>query len=369
MRILVWYWGRRGGGAQFALALSAALARRKDCAVALSISRQGELIEDFRRLDLPMHEVSTYSSVAGFLVGTGRVPLLSTQLVNFAREWRADIVVSAMTHLWTPIVAPALARAGVAFVPVVHDAEPHQGDLSLLWNMRLRRELSAARAVVVLSQHVEQSLSSMASGLPMVRLSLGAAIAPEPRLPRHEGQFRFLFFGRLLPYKGLDLLRDAFRLLAQRRPEARLIVSGEGDIDLVAPGLRSMPGVTMSSGWVSEGQIGAVMAQADAVVLPYREASQSGVAPTAFAAGLPVIATRVGGLVQQLTPGVDSLLADAVSPRAVAKAMEEMMVPETYKLLAAGAAESGKRLSDWDGHTEQLLSSLQPFVSRGGSIS
>ena len=48
----------------------------------------------------------------------------------------------------------------------------------------------------------------------------------------------------------------------------------------------------------------------DALVLPYREASQSGIAPTALAAGRQVIATRVGGLVEQLEGNALATLCD-----------------------------------------------------------
>jgi glycosyltransferase involved in cell wall biosynthesis len=58
--------------------------------------------------------------------------------------------------------------------------------------------------------------------------------------------------------------------------------------------------VSVENRWVPEAEIGALIGWADALVLPYREASQSGVAGTALAARRTVIATRVGGLAEQL---------------------------------------------------------------------
>src|ERR1700761_5647210 len=222
MRVLLWYWGRRGAGAQIALAMTAALARRQDASVCVSISRQCELIDGFRRLDVPRQEVSTYSSLGGFLLGFARVPALTSQLVRLARDWRADAVVSIMTHTWTPLVAPALARAGIAFVPVVHDVEPHPGDNGLLWGWRLRSEMMAARAAFTLSGYAASELRKRFPKLPLLQLPLGSSFAAADRPPHHDGTVRFLFFGRLRSYKGLDLLRDAFRLLVARRPNARL---------------------------------------------------------------------------------------------------------------------------------------------------
>ena len=359
MRVLLWYWGRRGAGAQIALAMAAALIRRRDTSVCLSVSRQCELIDGFRNLELPRLEVDTYRSLGGFVLGLARVPLLASRLVQLARDWRADSVVSVMTHTWTPLVAPGLARAGIAFVPVVHDVRPHLGDNGFLWDWRLRTELASARAVFTLSSHVEAELHRCYPAIPVLRLPLGAFFPVVEKVPHQCGKFRFLFFGRLRTYKGLDLLRDAFRLLVVRRPEARLYVVGEGDALALAPGLDAVPGVVLSTRWVPEAAIGETMANADAIVVPYREASQSGVISAAFVAGLPVVATSVGAIPEQVMPGVDALIAAAVTPEALADAMERMMDPETYCALLIGAAASGRRLNNWDLHASKLVEGLR----------
>jgi glycosyltransferase involved in cell wall biosynthesis len=59
--------------------------------------------------------------------------------------------------------------------------------------------------------------------------------------------------------------------------------------------------VMVENRWAAETELGAVFGWADALILPYHEASQSGVAAAAIAAGRPVIATRVGGLSEQLS--------------------------------------------------------------------
>src|SRR4051812_8644023 len=122
MRLLLWYWGRRGAGGQLTLSLAEALSRHTDTRLALSLSRQADLLAEIEALGLPTDAVDTYGSAAGFLLNLPRVPFLTRRLVAQARDLRADAVVSVMTHLWTPLVAPALRRAGIPFVPLVHDA-------------------------------------------------------------------------------------------------------------------------------------------------------------------------------------------------------------------------------------------------------
>ncbi|MBU8537308.1 glycosyltransferase family 4 protein [Falsiroseomonas tokyonensis] len=358
MRILLWYWGRRGGGAQFTLGLAQALARRPGVTLSLSISRQGELLDGFRELSVSTDIVDTYRDLRGFATGLLRLPALTRRLQRSAAA--ADVVISGMTHVWTPLVAPALARAGRAFVPVVHDAAPHPGDFGWAWDWRLGRELDAARAAIALSDQVADALARRRPALPLIRMRLPALLAPAPRQDAlaapPAGSLRLLFFGRFRRYKGLDLLRDAFRLLHQAHPGVTLRVVGEGDAEACAPGLGALPGVRLEQRWVAEAEIPALLAAADAVVLPYREASQSGIVPQALAMGVPVVAMPVGGLTEQLRAG--GLLAAAVTPAALAAALARLTDPAELARLRAEAREAGQAEADWDGQAEALLAGL-----------
>jgi glycosyltransferase involved in cell wall biosynthesis len=362
LRVLLWYWGRRGGGAQFALCLARGLMARPDVSLALSVSREGDLLPQFRALGLPCDAVRTYRNALGFALGFSRVPRLARRLRRQAQGFGADVVISAMPHLWTPLVAPALARAGIPYVPILHDALPHPGDPALAWNWRLRRELAAARGAVTLSAAVEAVIAARAPALPLFRLPLGAhlpAAVPQGVAPKHD----FLFFGRIRAYKGLDLLRDAFVRLRQAHPAATLRVVGEGDIEAAAPGLAALPGVTVEPRWVADADIPALVAAARAVVLPYREASQSGVLPIALACGVPVVATPVGGLSEQLTDGQSGLLADSPTAPALAAAMARLLAePGLQAHLAAGAARQGEALADWPAQAGLLLEGIRPWL-------
>jgi glycosyltransferase involved in cell wall biosynthesis len=365
LRILLWYWGRRGGGAQFALCLARGLMARPEVSLALSISREGDLVEEFESLGVPCDSVATYRNALGFVLGFARVNSLARRLRRQAQLFGADAVVSAMPHLWTPLVAPALKRAGVAYVPILHDALPHPGDPSAAWHWRLRKELAAARGAVVLSSAVEEVIRAQAPALPLFRLPLGAHLpgeAPADAQPTHD----FLFFGRIRAYKGLDLLRDGFARLRAAHPNATLRVVGEGDIEAAAPGLSALPGVTVEPRWVADDAIPALVASARAVVLPYREASQSGVLPIALACGVPVVATPVGGLAEQVRDGETGLLAAAATGEALADAMARLLAePALRAHLAEGAQRHGTELLDWNAQAATLLAGIHPWVRPG----
>ena len=352
------------------IALARALAPHAE--VALSVSAQSALLEPTRALGLETDAVPTYASAAGFITGLTRVPGLRRRLVRQAAG--ADAVISVMTHLWTPLVAPALPAAGLRFVPIIHDARPHPGDPALFWAWRLRRELGAARLAVTLSEAVDGAVRAACPGLPTLRMRLGAHLdLPAAAVaPRRPGPIRLLMFGRMRGYKGLDLLRDAFAALPKGLPAGMpdglpdglpggfvLRVVGDGPIDALAPGLAALPGVTVERRWVEEAEIPTLIAAADALVLPYREASQSGIIPIAQAMGVPVVTTPAGGLAEQVAHGVDGLVASAISAPALAGALSRLLEGGLLAGLSAGARKRGAAATDWSGQAELLLRALR----------
>ena len=74
---------------------------------------------------------------------------------------------------------------------------------------------------------------------------------------------------------------------------------------------RQMPGVAVEHRWFTDEELPDLLAWADAVILPYREASQSGVAALALETGRFVLATKVGGLPEQLANQPRALLCEA----------------------------------------------------------
>jgi glycosyltransferase involved in cell wall biosynthesis len=225
----------------------------------------------------------------------------------------------------------------------------------------MERELDAAESAIVFSDHVAAAIAARRPRLTLHRMPLAADLAlaaPAAMAAATWDGPRFLMFGRMRAYKGLDLLRDAWRLLHARHPEARLRVVGEGDIAALAPGLADLPGVTVEPRWVEEAEIPALLAAADVLVLPYREASQSGVVSLAFSMGVPAVATPVGGLVEQVTEGVTGAVAAAATPEALAAALARLCDPAERARLASGARAAGVALADWDAQAAALLAAL-----------
>ena len=307
----MWQWGRFGVAPRLATLLAEALRSLPSTEAFLSLSRSAELLRsaDAPHCDLP---VGTYGGPASFAVRLATLPVAAPRLARRIAALHPAVAVCAMPGPLDLLMAAALRRLHIPFVVLVHDAEIHPGD-GLPLQMRLQRALCRrAAAVGALTAHVGDRLR--AQGLagtpdrPLLSLSLPPVdFAVPPRVP--DGTVRLLSFGRLLPYKGLDLLAEALGMLGPRAGVTVRVV-GSGPESATLDALRALPGVAVENRWVPEDEIGALLGWSDALVLPYREVSQSGVAAAAIAAGRRVLATRVGGLAEQLTDAPGAILCE-----------------------------------------------------------
>lgn len=303
MRVLVWQWGRRGAGPLVAVAMARELAGLPGVETRLSLAKTAELLQlaDGPTNDVPMR---TYRDRLGFVGRMLASPLLVPAVARAVAELRVDVALCAMPAPLDFVMAAALRRVGVPYAVVVHDAQLHPGDAFPMQIALQRSLLRGAGMLFTLSGHVGEQLrmQGLRPGQRVMQASLPPFVfgPPAPPVGRHGGRLRLLSFGRLLPYKGLDLLADAMAgLPVDRAVELRVV--GLGPESAALDRLRAMPGVAVENRWVPEAELGELLGWADALVLTHLEASQSGVAAAAISARRWVVATRVGGLAEQLS--------------------------------------------------------------------
>lgn len=167
-----------------------------------------------------------------------------------------------------------------------------------------------------------------------------------------------LFFGLIRPYKGLDLLIDAMAQV----PEAELWVVGNPRLSGRELGeLRrradSLPGgVEWVTRFIEEREIRPVMERADLMVLPYREADQSGVLYTGLAFGMPMVVTSVGGPGEVADRTGAALAVPPDDRDALAGAISGLILdPARREELGNRAAEVARTEYSWDRVAEQTV--------------
>lgn len=180
---------------------------------------------------------------------------------------------------------------------------------------------------------------------------LEPAPLPEPLSGAAADQPVVLFFGLIRPYKGLDLLIEAMEAV----PEAELWVVGNprmstAELERLRGRAASLPG---GSRWVTrfvdESEIGPVMERADLMVLPYREADQSGVLYTGLAFGMPMVVTDVGGPGEVAGQSGAAVAVPPGDPQALAAAIGQLANdPGARSELASRATEAARTIYSWE---------------------
>jgi glycosyltransferase involved in cell wall biosynthesis len=286
--------------------------------------------------------VDTYRSAAQAALATVRIPKLGRELAAYLTANDIDIVLSTAPHPWTPMLLGRVRSHGRKLVQIIHDAQPHPGEAYPLPKWFLSTVIRRSDGIVVLSEHVRRQL------LDNYRYPADRVwVIPHGRLPYPGGEikerrtsdrpFRVMFFGRVLAYKGVGLLLDAYEAIAHRH-DISLAIVGSGDLSPWRTQIARLPRVELDNRWIGTEEIGPILSRADLIVLPYLEATQSGVAAAAYAAGIPVVATPVGGLVEQIRHSETGLIAEKVDPKSLADAILRLADDRSlYERCAAGA--------------------------------
>jgi len=322
-RVLFQYLGRRGAITRMVLELAQTLRDAPHIVASFVLSEDVEGSDAIRGTGADITYVPTFSDAVGAVAGAFALRSLRAKLRATLEAQRPDAVIELMTHVWSPFLEAEFRRARVRRIAVVHDASPHPGDpFGLATGWLLASALRADR-IVALSNHVAgQILAKNAS----VRQQLGVLFHPvfnyaQRKQPRAPGApLRVLFLGRILPYKGLDLLVAALEELRARGLATAPTILGDGSLGVLKPRLEAL-GARVVNRWLEDVDIAEALADSDILVAPYREASQSGVAAAALGAGVPVVVTPAGGLPEQILPGVDGEVAAGVTASAIADAL------------------------------------------------
>jgi glycosyltransferase involved in cell wall biosynthesis len=156
-----------------------------------------------------------------------------------------------------------------------------------------------------------------------------------------------LAFGLIRPYKGTDVLLEAFR----RIDGAELWIVGMprmpmGELRELAD--RAPGTVRFVDRFVTDAEIPAFMRRADLAVLPYRNIEQSGVLYTALAFGRPLVLSAVGGFTEIAERGAARLVPPE-DPETLAQAIGELLEDDAAReALARGARELAAGPSSWE---------------------
>ena len=188
--------------------------------------------------------------------------------------------------------------------------------------------LENAGTVIVLSESRREFCAVI---VPNARVAVVPNAVPlrPPVLRKRSDVFDIAFLGRLVPVKGVDDLVCGFSQLIERRPalKSHLYIAGSGGEEDSLRRQCAALGITdrvSFLGWLDSEACHELLGKVDVVVLPSHDEEFGTVLIEAMSAGVPVVATKVGGIGSVVEDGVEGMLVNAEAPEEIAIALERL---------------------------------------------
>lgn len=264
------------------------------------------------------------------------VPVAALRMAALWARQGCDVVhlaVAPRGSTWRKMLYAALARAfGAKLILHLHGSgyDAYFAALRPWQQAWIRRFFHGADISVALSGHWQRFLLN-AIGLSPTRIRLIANGVPAPDLPilerPHMDAPRITFLGELGQRKGLDVLLAALAQLNQQGIAFEAVIAGNGahEAAILEAKRLGIADHVRFPGWLERPEVARLLAQSDLFCLPSRAENQPIAILEAMAHGLPVIASAIGGIDEQVMDGQTGLLVPAGSIEALTAALARLV--------------------------------------------
>lgn len=211
------------------------------------------------------------------------------------------------------------------WIQTIHDPFPHSGELTTLKANAYRITMGKAKFFVLLNEKQKDSFCNFYGINPdnvlINRLgvydNIKSFIEPQHKIEENN----ILFFGRISPYKGIEYLCEAMKLVRKEIPNATLTIAGGGKMYFDINQYKALGYIEVLNYYISTKELARLLSRCELSVCPYTDATQSGVIMTSYALGKPVIATNVGGLPEMIDNGKSGIIVPPKNSTALANAI------------------------------------------------
>ena len=266
----------------------------------------------------------------------------------------------SMTHIYNSIamilIKIFIRKSNIMYI--CHDAIPHPGEKNIkLQKIISKIEIFFSDKVITLSENVNSIFRKIYPKKNTINIFhptftikkqsyIVKTLSPVPT---------FLFFGRIIEYKGLDMFIKSVNIFLESNQEKiKIIIAGNGEIKketlkLINEVNDKYNNIELINRYINENEVDGIWNRSDVCVLPYIEASQSGVIGVAISNAMPCIYTPIPGLIEQIdiSTGEVGVPSKDITADSFAKTMKEILNKDTYTTLSENAIRHQKDIS-WE---------------------
>ncbi len=286
------------------------------------------------------------------------------------------------------LLATTRFAPGPAYVDVAHNPVPYDVTSTKeveksgrLTRGLLGRAYAACDLVLVLGEGPRRELLAHFPGVRRTAVcghgSYGSLVSGSgptgtPVTPASDTAPHALFFGAWTRYKNIPLMLEAFALVREQLPGARLTVAGPvmPDVDLVAVRAQAdlVGGVDLRPGYVDLSDLPALFGSHRVVVYTYETVNISGSIHMAYTFGRPVVATDVGAMSDVVEHGMTGLLAQP-EPAAVAAALLQLLTdPAAAGRMGAAASRRAEQEASWTDVADRAVAAYRSVRPGAGAV-
>jgi glycosyltransferase involved in cell wall biosynthesis len=250
--------------------------------------------------------------------------------IQFLKKEKYDLIhFNINTHLIFFIKA---FLPSVPFVITIHDPVPHLGEESFLYSALDKITSKLRNATYILHSNYSLALfdniNRNKSKRFMIRFGNHEWLNEYKKQDSIRKYGLILFIGRISKYKGIDVLLKSFQQVKQEIPEASLIIAGNGDYWFDYTKYINGSSIEIINRYIPNKEIVKLLMQSHIVVLPYTEATQSGVVSTVFTFYKPIVATKTGGIPEVVKDDETGLLVEPNDSKALSNAIIRIIQSE-----------------------------------------
>lgn len=293
--------------------------------------------------------------------------LLVRRLLRQLSAFNPDIIHIQGGHPWFSLALPWLRLKRRHIVSTLHDARPHLGEnhLRTKFTMVLTRKYSGR--IFVHGRNIKELMAQYYPANKIHVIPIGEYnVAPLRKYAtglKEEGNL-VLFFGRIYQYKGLEYLIRAEPLITNEVPGAKIVIAGRGEsFERYQRMMVNRENFIVHNHYISFKQGAELFERCSLVVLPYIEASQSGVVTAAYGFKKPVVITDVGSLTEVVDDGVTGYVVPPGDEVALARAVIKLLKDEALrKEMGENGYRKLKKDLSWDEIAEKSIQVYQEVL-------